>query len=706
MQQLVQNTENAAPVLKDVPAPQLGHSEVLVSTAASLMAPGSERLLMDYARKATGEGSREGMIKTLVDRMAHLGVTKTFGEVFRTVSEPEPLGASAAGEVVAVGRNLAGQFKPGDRVAVTGLGVASHAELNAVPAHLVAVIPPEISYNQACFAPLAAEVMQSVHHADIRLGDHVLVIGLGLTGQMMVQLVAAAGGRVLGVDYDPARVALALQNGAHEVQLLDQPEAWANAMAFSGGKGFDAVIICAMTDASAPLDLATQWARRGAKVVLCGKTGNNLPYAAFMEKELKLVISRAEGPNPESEAETDAIRETRQKNLQAVIELMAEGKLRVDTLLTHTFAIENAHRAYDMVLSRTDRAMGVVLTYGRSLEMRQAPRVTLRDVTRKPGQPALAMIGAGEYANQLRLPMLKDLRRAVLTGIASRRGLTARNAAEKYCFAYATNKTEDLLADMHTDGVLIATRPNDHAEQVMQALKNGKHVFVESPLAVDMPQLEQVFATLKEAGKGLMVGYGRRFAPLTRALLEQFNKLKGPRQIVIRVNAAKLPENNWRRMPEQGGRLLSDLGAYIDLACCFAAAQPESVCTLRGQGEDVYSITLKFANGSMAQILFTTEGDTTQGTEYIEVSGGGATGSIENFDKATFRMNGKELKFGARGEKWGHLAEIEAFIDCVGKAKLSPLQTSEDIFWSTLTTLMAQRSLREERTILIKDVHA
>lgn len=702
MQQLIQTSQKDVNIV-DVPSPQIRPDEVLVSTSASLIAPGAERLLLDYGMEEEGAKDKTDAINKVLTRIRQSGLSRSFAKMFNQVSEAEPLGASAAGEVVAVGRDLTGQYKPGDRVAMAGVGIASHAEMNAVPAHLVAKLPERVDYNQACFAALAAEAAQAVAHANVKLGDHVLVIGLGLTGQLTTQIAAAAGGRVFGVDYDAARVALALQHGCHEVQLLDQPEAASNAQYFTRGRGFDAVVVCAMTDATAPLELASEWAKQGARIILAGKTGNSLPYSQMKDKELELIVSSSDGPRPAHKDEDDDFKRRRHDYLVEVLELMEEGKLQVDELVTHTFTIENADHAYEMILHKTDRAMGVVLTYGRALEQRQAPKITLKPVEPKIGKPNVAAIGAGQFAKQVRFPLLKQLKSATLTGVASRRGLTARQAAESYGFAYATNQVSDLLSDMHTEAVMIATRPADHADMVCEALAKGKHVFVESPLAINMEKLEQVFAQLKETGQTLMVGYGRRYSPFVQALLDSFNNVKGPRQVNMRINAPRLAETDWRRTPEQGGRLLSDIGPYIDLACVLTQSKPESICTLRGQGEDVYSIVIKFTNGSMSNILFTTEGGG-DGSEYVEMYGGNAQAAIDNFKSATFTLNNKTLKFGAQGDPLGYGAEISSFINRVNGSKAPLNQTAEDIFWSSLATLMALRSLREEKTILVKDV--
>ena len=718
MKQIIQNMRSGALAVTDVPAPKAGRGEILVGTMASLISAGTEKMLIDFAQSSLlGKAQqRPDLVKKVFEKVQRDGLAATMQSVFARLEQPMPLGYAAAGTVLAVGEGLEGEFTVGQRVAVAGAGQANHAEVNAVPKNLAVPVPDNVPDEHACFATLAAIAMQGFRNSKAVLGDHVLVIGLGLVGQLTAQLAKAAGCQVYGVDYDPHRVSLAMDRGCHDVYLMGEAggaAAYPQAMAFTGDKGFDAVILCAATNSNDPLQMAADLARDRAKIVMTGKCGTTIPYGDFMKKELDFVISRSYGPGRYDPAYEKAgqdypvgwVRWTERDNLAEALRLMAEGRLQIDPLISHRYPIEHAEEAYELVSEGKVPSLGVVLTYPSDLDSRQKNRINLREIAPKEGEIRLGVLGAGAFTNAVLLPVLKKLPGVQLAGVASRGGMTARKAADRFGFSYASTGTDEILTDTDIDAVVITTRHDSHARLARQALERGKHVFVEKPLALTMEDLEEVFAVLKTSGRALMVGFNRRFSPYTRAVVDHFAQVADTRQILIRVNAGRLEDGNWQSDPEEGGgRLLGEVCHFIDLACCLANDVPRSVTAHQGEGQDNYHIQLTFGNGSVATVMYTSDGDSSFGKEYIEVFGGGAVGVIDNFRSAFFQRNGKKIKFSASGgQNKGHGAELEAFMNMI-RGQAQQVLTAEHIYHSSRAVLAAKESVRLQGPVLLDDL--
>ena len=711
MKQVIQNVRNGQLELLDVPSPTPAKGEVLVATRSSLISAGTERMLMDFAQKSLAgkAAERPDLVKQVVARVARDGLISTAQAVFSRLEEPLPLGYSAAGEVVAVGEGLETTYKVGDYVALAGAGIANHAELNVVPKNLVVPMPGNLPFEQACYATVAAIAMQGFRNSEAVLGDHVLVLGLGLVGQLTVQLATAAGCQVFGMDYDPHRTGLALECGAHEVHLLGSGNPDAKVKTFTNGKGFDRIIICAATDSNEPLESAAKWARDRARVVMTGKAGTEVNYGAFMKKELEFVVSRSYGPgrydaNYEQKGQdypVGWVRWTERENLAEAIRLMSMGKIDVAKLTTHSYDIDEAQKAYDLIGNKEERSLGVVLNYKRSVAERRSSRIMLRSIEPKQGTVGISCIGAGAYARAVLLPALKQVSGVGFVGVVSKGGLSARKTGEKYKFEYAADSVDSILQDARTDAVVITTRHNTHADMVTNALKAGKHVFVEKPLALNTEELEQVYDVLKTSGRVLMVGFNRRYSPYTQAIMTQFADVKA-RQVTIRVNAGSLDSDNWQLdSAVGGGRLLGEGCHFIDLACYLSGGRPSRVSAMAGEGQDNYAITLHFDNGSIANVLYTSDGDTSFSKESIEVFGGGMVGVIDNFCAGFIIQGGKKMKVKAgAGINKGQAAEMEDFIALI-QGKEADIMTADSVYDSTLATLLAKQSIEDGSIIEI-----
>ncbi len=721
MKQVVQQIRSGKTELADVPPPTLGRGEVLVATEASLISAGTEKMLIDFAGKSMVGKAKErpDLVGKVVDKLQRDGLFSTMNAVFAQLEQPLPLGYSAAGRVIAVSEDMKHLYKEGDRVAVAGAGLANHAEINAIPKNLMVPVPESVSFEHASFATLTSIALHGFRSAKPQLGDTILVMGLGLVGQLAAQITRASGAKVFAVDYDKGRIDIAKECGTHAAYSLEDENMDDKVAHFTKGKGFDKVLICAATDSSRPIEQAASWARDRADIVLIGKTGTTLPHRDFMQKELNFVVSRSYGPgryDPEYEQKgkdypVGYVRWTERENLAEAIRLMETGDLKIEPLMSHTYPIEDAEEAYSVVVNKSVPQLGVVLTYGRSDSARSVPKVTLQPTATATDTVGFGVIGAGAFARAVMMPMMKKMKDVSLTGVISKGGLSAQAAGKRFGFGYATSKVEDVHGDSETQAVFIATRHDSHADLVTQSLKAGKHVIVEKPLALNEEQLDMVEKTARDSGKVLMVGFNRRFSPFTEALADTFSPVTGPKQVMIRVNAGLIPGDNWQHDSSiGGGRLLGEVCHFTDLAIHLVGHNVETVHTTRGAGQDNYSIVMTCTDGSTATVIYTSEGETRFSKERIEMFGGGMVGVIDNFRKGFIVKGGKTRKVRARswwkslltgGQDKGHGAELQAFVDAVKGDEPLPVSL-DDFLHSSRVVLAVAESLKLGTSIKIK----
>ncbi|MFT7144088.1 MAG: putative dehydrogenase/threonine dehydrogenase-like Zn-dependent dehydrogenase [Alphaproteobacteria bacterium] len=715
MKQVLQNMKTGQMSLTEVPSPQVGAGEVLVATKASLISAGTEKMLIDFAKKSLLSKAQErpDLVQKVVSKMQRDGLASTLSSVFSKLEEPLPLGYSASGEVIAVGSSMKGLYQVGDRVSMAGAGFANHAEVNSVPKNLIAKIPENVPYSHASFATLVAIAMQGVRNSKTTLGDKVMVMGLGLVGQLTMQLLKAAGAQVFAVDFDAERLKTAEETGCDLVHALSAGNTESLVKDFTEGNGFDAIIICAATDSNDPLEQAIAYARDKATIVMTGKTGTTIPYADFMKKELNFVISRSYGPGRyDSTYEQGGknypigfVRWCERSNLEEALHLMSTGALKIEPLISHNFPIEDAKDAYAMVLGKDISNMGVVLEYNSDFEQRLKPRMNLRPTELVTGKVGLSFIGAGSFARGVLLPTLKGSEEVDFTGIISKGGVTARLAGDKFGFNYVANNENEIINDAATQAVVIATRHNTHASLVCQALHCGKHVFVEKPLGMTYEELEQVEQEYRGSNKVLMVGFNRRYSPYVQALYDHFKQTAGARQVMIRVNAGKLEGDNWQHDPKTGGgRLIGEVCHFIDLALYLAGSPAVEVYAVAGQGQDVYNITIRHENGGTSTIIYTSEGDSSFSKELVEVYAGGTVGIIDNFRKAMIVSGGKKRKikikngfFGGSQDK-GHTNELVQFIQAVQGNSMPDVDA---MFEASRLTLLIARSMEENKPLKV-----
>jgi len=678
----------------------------LVKTAASLVSAGTERMVVEFAaRSLLGKArARPELVRQMLEKARREGLIPSIQAAFKRLDQPLALGYSSAGTIVALGKDMQG-FRVGQRVACAGGGYAVHAEYALVPRNLLVPLPENVDFESAAFATLGAIAMHGLRLAEPQVGERVAVIGLGLLGLLGAQIASAAGCAVLGIDLDPQRLRLAASLG---LQAVARPRAEASARAFSAGRGCDVVLICADTPSNDPVELAGLLARERARVVAVGAVGLTLPRKVYYEKELSFINSRSYGPGRYDASYEEGgkdypigyVRWTEGRNLEAVVELLAEEKLRVRPLITHRFPIEQASRAYQIIRGKKrEPFLGILLTYDQG---QLPPRKPIEfPVRARPSEVKVGVVGAGLFANATLLPILHRLREIERVGIASPGGLHARHSARKFGFRYACSDAEQILNDANINTVLILTRHDTHAELVVRALQAKKHVFVEKPLAITLEQLSRVSRQLQKGNPALLlVGFNRRFAPLAKQLAAHFASRAEALYMHYRVNAAFLPADHWLHDPAVGGgRIIGEACHFIDFLTFLAGAPPVSVIAhaLPDAGryrEDNVTMTFTFPDGSIGIVDYLANGDKSFPKERLEVFCEGKIGVLDDFRTLHIVEDGKrrEVKHLTQDKGWRN--EMLALARAVRQGGEAPIPYAH-LIGVTRAALAAVESLRK-----------
>lgn len=688
MKQILQNLRNGATEVLDVPCPARRSGHVLIRTARTLVSAGTERMLVDFGRANFIEKARQqpDKVRAVLSKIRTDGLVPTAIAVLNKLDQPLAMGYANVGIVMDIGEGVGG-FAVGERVASSG----KHAEVVSVPTNLCARVPDGVSDDEAAFTVVGAIALQGIRLAQPTLGETVVVTGLGLIGLMAVQLLRANGCRVLGVDFDPAKLALAREFGAEVVDLSAGQDAVSAADAFSRGRGVDAVIIAASTKSSEPVHQAAVMCRKRGRIILVGVTGLQLSRADFYEKELTFQVSCSYGPGRYDAAYEEKgqdypvgfVRWTEQRNFEAVLDMMADGRLNVKPLISHRFAIDEAVRAYEVV-GGEQPSLGIILEYPaapeRDVRVRTIPMSYAIGASDKP---AVSFIGSGNYATAVLIPAFKQTG-AQLRSVASSAGLTGVHAARKFGFEDATTDTERLLADPKTNAVVISTRHDSHAPLVLRALAAGKHVFVEKPLCLQFDELAAIESAARVSGRCLMVGFNRRFAPQVLRMKKLLAGLTEPKAFVMTVNAGAIPASHWTQDPAVGGgRIVGEACHFIDLLrslarCSITGLQAYAVgVSPGGTPADSATITLRFEDGSIGTIHYLANGHKSFPKERIEVFTAGRILQLDNFRKLTgFGWPGFSRMNLWRQDK-GQAACAAAFIQAIEKGGEPPIPLNE-----------------------------
>ncbi len=704
MKQVLQNAKTGAVSVLEVPAPLVQPGHVLVRAAASLISAGTERSSVESAQKnlMTRAIEQPHLVKQAIDKARTEGVGRTIDAIRGKLASFTALGYSAAGTVIDFGDEVR-SFRVGDRVACAGVGYASHAEVLSVPQNLCVRLPDSVAFDTAAFATVGAIALQGIRLAELTLGESVVVIGLGLIGQLTVQLLNAHGCRVFAIDVDEKKIELAIHSGASD-GVAPGEEAKRRVIEWSRGRGADAVLITAGTTSNDPVELGGEISRAKGRVIVVGAVGLNIPRKPYYDRELTFRISMSYGPGRyDREYEERGhdypvgyVRWTEGRNIEAFLDMIAAGKIDVAPLITHRFKVEDAERAYQLITS-SEPHVGVLLEYDQTSPLDN--RIQLSSERFKAEKSArIGLIGAGEYARAMLLPKFKQLG-AEFQAIATATGVTARSVGEQYGFRVCASGADEVLNDEDVNLVVIATRPASHGDLTRRALENGKHVFVEKPLAKSDEELDAILQAASSGG-ALMVGFNRRFSPLARAAQEFFSNRQTPLSINYRVNAGHFSPNHWIQDPGEGGRIVGEVCHFIDFVHFLTRSlttrvYAESIASRNSEltDEDSVFITLRLADGSNASIAYLAEGDKALPKERIEIFGGGRSFLIDDFRSATAYENGREKTTKLREQDKGQHEEVRTVMAVVLEGKPAPIAL-EDLAKTTRATFRIKDSLR------------
>ncbi|MCG3110231.1 MAG: bi-domain-containing oxidoreductase [Candidatus Manganitrophus sp. SB1] len=708
MKQVIQNYRTGTLKVEEVPAPTVREGGLLVATQVSLISAGTERSTVQVAQKSLAGKAMErpDLVRKVLNKIQKEGVVDTLRMVFERLDTPAALGYSAAGIVLEVGKRVEG-FSVGDRVACTGQNYASHAAMISVPKNLCVKMPEGIDFEEGAFVALGAIALQGVRQAEPQLGDRVAVIGLGLLGQLTVQLLKAAGCAVLASDFDPAKIALATALGA---DVAAPPDRLIEAAAgFTQGAGLDAILITASTKENGPVEMAGEIARKKGRVVVVGAVGMEIPREPYYKKELELRLSTSYGPgryDPEYEEKGHDypygyVRWTEGRNMEAFLALIAQKKVDVKRLITHRYPIQEAEQAYRLMMEGGAPYLGIMLSYPGQEKAKPNRVVHLRKGSRS-GRVQLGIIGAGSHVKDRLLPVLSGIKEVSLRAICTASGIHAKALAEKSSAVYCASDYREVLKDEEINAVLIGTRHRDHGQMVVESLRAGKHVFVEKPLCLSEEELEEITAVYEaKATEGiqLMVGFNRRFSPHMAQARALFQDRKNPLVMLYRVNAGALPPDHWVHDPEiGGGRILGEACHFIDCMQALCGSVPTSVHARRidhhtsGITEDQSLLSFSFADGSIGTVIYTAGGDTALAKERFEAFGEGKAVIINDFIKTESFSGGKGKSFKTSKQDKGFQTEMTRFVEAIQGG--TPAMSFAEIQAVTRATLRAVESGR------------
>lgn len=713
MQILVQNFNSGNVYLVDTVSPSVGAEQVLVRTHASLISAGTDRAVLQLGKKSSIAKAiaRPDLFKKVWQKLCRDGFSATFKAVRSVISQPKPMGYSLVGEVIAVGSNIS-EFTVGQRVACAGHGFASHAEIVAVPKNLCAQVPDKVPDETACYVTLGAIAMHGLRQAHAIAGSNIMVIGLGLIGQISMQLARASGMQAIGVDFDPAKLALAKQQGFQATYPSDI-NLTATIAHMTQGEGVDAVLITAGSpEDSSIFEWLVPWCRDRADIVVVGDVKMAMSRRDYFKKELTVWQSRSYGPgryDPDYElAGNDypiaAVRWTENRNMQAFLQLMTDKKIDMAALTTHQLPFAEFKTAYEYVMGqRKEFYIGIVLTYDQ-----QKPIATTikRELNIDSSKIQLGVIGIGNFARTILLPNLLQTKGFQLLAVASKTGLSASSAVLKYQASYASNNAMDIITDSKIKAVMIATRHDSHAEYVKAALAEGKHVFVEKPLCTTVADLNAIVALAKQTTSVLQVGFNRRFSPAITDL-KQFFTGTNAKQMMYRINAGRVPlkgEGAW--LHEAGGRLLGEVCHFVDTLIAVTGSLPTEIdCHASSPGrhdlsrQDNLILTIRFADGSLGTIHYQTNANPNLPKEYFTVHSGEHSAILNNYKSLTLRNGLKTKRKRYWGNAKGFKQEATAFLQACETGKFAiPL---EELIATHQVTLLALNLLNNPKQIAV-----
>lgn len=719
MKQVLQDLETGSIVVADTPDPSPSRGRILVRVQASLLSAGTESAQVAKGRQSLLEKLREkpDLIRKGLEELKERGVAGIKEKIASKYEGYSELGYSCAGTVVHAGVDE-GTYQAGDLVACAGVGAANHAEFVSVPRLLTAYVPDGIEAEAAAFTTVGAIAMQGVRQSAAQLGEYIAVIGLGLVGLITCQLLRANGCRVVGIDPSPSARKRGLSSGCEVV--TDPAQAAEGVFSISGGQGADAVIICAATSESSPVELAGKLARSRGRVVMVGATGMTIPREEYFAKELSFTLSRSYGPGRYdrryeeggNDYPIDYVRFTEQRNMRSFLELLQRGTISTASLITHRFTVDEAPAAYTLLNDRSIERVGVILTYPNAPSAPQ--RFSIPSIAAVPARLesfGIGFIGAGAYAQSMLLPLLKKRSDVHMRSVMTRNGSHALHAAKRFGFEKACSKVDEVLADSGVQVVFVSTRHDSHAKFACDALRAGKHVWVEKPLSLTLDGLRDVVQAMRDnPGSRLVVGFNRPFSQDAEWLFAKLGK-STPRMMHYRVNAGFIPADSWVHDPASGGgRLMGEGCHFFDLlrACAGQAAESVYTETLGTNREDLqatgnFSASIRFSDGSVGQVVYSSQGAPSMPKEHFECFVGQTCGSIHDYREAEFFRQDKRDNLGRHAQDKGQERLLDLFLRCLQSGGPPPI-SAESLIESSLLTLAAQESLNRRAPVDVDEL--
>ena len=709
MKQLIQYLQNGETILEEIPVPQVRKGCILIKTSRSLVSLGTEKMLVEFGKANFLEKARQQpeRVKQVFDKITTDGLKPTFQAISRKLSEPIPLGYCNVGEVVAIGEGIT-EFKIGDRVASNG----HHAEVVCVPKNLVARIPKNVSDDEATFTVVGAIALQGIRLSNPTLGETVAVIGLGLIGQLTVDLLQANGCEVVAFDFDQSKVDLANTKGIKAFKVSEDIDTVKIIQEITQNVGVDAVIITASTKSNDVISQVAKMSRKRGRIVLVGVVGLEIDRADFYEKELTFQVSCSYGPgryddNYEKNGQDypiDFVRWTLNRNFETVLKFISTGQLKVQPLITEVVDFQDYKQIYDNI--GKSKSIASILKYQEDIEVDQTT-ITLKKPIAQNTNAVLGIIGSGNFTKATVIPILSKLK-ANIKYLSSSSGLSGTLLAKKFNVQYSTTNNDDILSDSEVDAVIITTRHNAHARMCIAALKAGKHVFVEKPLALSLEEINEIIKVYEQTNKTLAVGFNRRFSPFVQDIKQKLRGLNLPINAVITINAGEIPSNHWTQdMNIGGGRIIGEACHFIDLITYLSGSLVDSV-VMNSMGEnpqentDNATILLKYQNGSTGVINYFVNGNKSYSKERIEVYSQGRTMIIDNFKKSKYyglKSSGISGLF--KSQDKGHHEQFRLFLERLknGGEAIIPF---EEIINTSRASICAVESLRLGAWVKIK----
>jgi len=632
MKQLTLSYRTGELKIERVPFPLVREGGILVKNHYSLISSGTERSSISVSKKGYFGKAKEKpeQVRQVIHSIKRTGLKNTFDLVMNKLSIPVPLGYSTAGSVIEIGKD-AHEFQIGDRVACAGGGYAVHAEVVFVPKNLCVKIPARVSYAEGAYTTIGAIALQGIRQTDVQIGESVVVIGLGLIGLLTVQLLKAAGCKVIGIDINEWSIENAVKCGADRALSWEHEDIHAVVHTLTHGKGVDAVIITASTDSNEPIELAGEICRKKGRVVVVGDVGMNIPREKYYKKELDFKISCSYGPgryDPSYEEHGidypfGYVRWTEKRNMEAFLHLLEEKKVDVKKITTHTFDFEKVYEAYDLITGKSNQKfLGVLLKYNEESETH--PIIVNKHASSySNGRVKIGLIGAGNFAQSTLLPALAKNKNIDIVGIVAAESHIANHVAKKYGINKSLSRPEQIFNDENINTVIITTRHDTHSQYVIEGLKSGKNIYVEKPLAMNTEQLKEIIDVYDSSKTDVLVGFNRRFSPFIDQLKDFYANRDAPLFINYRVNAGFIPPDSWiQNKDEGGGRIIGEICHFVDL-CQFLSKSRYISIFAQNIGDDELrdniSVIIKFQDGSVANIMYLANGDNTYPKERIEV---------------------------------------------------------------------------------------